>query len=86
MHRALTIPELVHEIFSHVDTSDLASSVSIVCKQWSDISTEIIWHKLDDLMPLLRLIGETEVNACPEQGRGHFSCVSLLPISTLRLN
>ncbi|KAK0433957.1 hypothetical protein EV421DRAFT_1360492 [Armillaria borealis] len=74
MHRALTIPELVHEIFSHVGTSDLASSVSIVCKQWSDISTDIIWRKLDDLQPLLRLIGEIEVNACPERGRGHFSC------------
>ncbi|KAK0217583.1 hypothetical protein EDD85DRAFT_362707 [Armillaria nabsnona] len=74
MHRALTIPELVHEIFSHVNTSDLASSVSIVCKQWSDISTDIIWRKLDDFQPLLRLIGETEVNACPEWGRGHLSC------------
>ncbi|KAK0233887.1 hypothetical protein IW262DRAFT_119008 [Armillaria fumosa] len=74
MHRALTIPELIHEIFSHVNTSDLASSVSIVCKRWSDISTEIIWRKLDDLQPLLRLIGETEVNACPERGRRYRSC------------
>lgn len=70
MHRALTIPELIHEIFSYVTTSVLASSVSIVCKQWSDISTEIIWRKLDDLTPLLRLIGEIEVNPYP----GHLSC------------
>ncbi|PBK76530.1 hypothetical protein ARMSODRAFT_1011772 [Armillaria solidipes] len=74
MHRALTIPELIHEIFSHVSTRDLASSVSVVCKQWSDISTEIIWRKLDDLRPLLRLIGEIEVNPYIERGRGRFSC------------
>ncbi|PBL00307.1 hypothetical protein ARMGADRAFT_1006525 [Armillaria gallica] len=60
MHRALTIPELQHEIFQHVSKEDLGYSVSIVCKRWVDASVRIIWRTLYDLTPLLRLIGEIE--------------------------
>ncbi|SJL15673.1 uncharacterized protein ARMOST_19177 [Armillaria ostoyae] len=60
MHHALTIPELLHEIFHHVSNEDLRHNVSTVCKRWVDVSVRIIWHTLHDLTPLLRLIGEIE--------------------------
>ncbi len=60
MHHALTIPELLHEIFQHVGNEDLGRNVSTVCKRWVDVSVRIVWRTLYDLTPLLRLIGEIE--------------------------
>ncbi|PBK76531.1 hypothetical protein ARMSODRAFT_1078649 [Armillaria solidipes] len=60
MHHALTIPELLHEIFQHVSDEDLGRNVSTVCKQWVDVSVRIVWRTLYDLTPLLRLVGEIE--------------------------
>lgn len=60
MHHALTIPELLYEIFQHVSNEDLGRNVSTVCKQWVDVSVRIVWRTLYDLTPLLRLIGEIE--------------------------
>ncbi|KAK0466236.1 uncharacterized protein EV420DRAFT_817267 [Desarmillaria tabescens] len=67
MHHALTIPELIHKILLHVSPSVLAFGVNTVSKLWSDVSAEIIWYKLDDLRPLLRLIGEIKLNDHPER-------------------
>ncbi|SJL15672.1 uncharacterized protein ARMOST_19176 [Armillaria ostoyae] len=61
MHHALLIPELVHEILQHVSKKDLGCHVSTVCKRWFDVSAKIIWRTLHDLTPLLRLIGEIEM-------------------------
>lgn len=78
MHHALLIPELVHEILRHVGKKDLGCHVSSVCKGWSDVSAKIIWHTLHDLTPLLRLIGEIEME---DDGNAFVDiCVRLLSL------
>ncbi len=51
---------------------------SSVCKGWSDVSAKIIWHTLHDLTPLLRLIGEIEME---DDGNAFVDiCVRLLSL------
>jgi hypothetical protein len=54
-HRVLFIPELLGIILSFVDEDDYVS-IACVCKQWSEITLDVIWREVDDLSRLLSLL------------------------------
>lgn len=54
-HRVLFIPELLGIILSFMDEDDHVNN-ACVCKQWSDITLDIIWREVDGLSRLLTLL------------------------------
>ncbi|KAE9393371.1 hypothetical protein BT96DRAFT_1023052 [Gymnopus androsaceus JB14] len=59
MHHCLCIPEILHIIFSLCNCPTNAAT-AVVCKQWSEESLNVLWYRVDELKPLLRLFGELE--------------------------
>ncbi|KIK61981.1 hypothetical protein GYMLUDRAFT_84653 [Collybiopsis luxurians FD-317 M1] len=58
MHQALRIPEVLREILTRCDDHTNSSAVR-VCKLWSDISLDVLWHDIS-LRPVVRLFGELQ--------------------------
>ncbi|KAG1772489.1 hypothetical protein EV702DRAFT_1033633 [Suillus placidus] len=54
-HRVLFIPELLGIILGFVGEDDYVSNAR-VCKQWSEVTLDIIWREVDDLSRLLTLL------------------------------
>lgn len=61
MGRALGIPELLQIIFQNSDDSVRATAAR-VNRTWSHTALDVLWYKLTRLSPLLRLLGELEIN------------------------
>ncbi|KAG5634419.1 hypothetical protein H0H81_002053 [Sphagnurus paluster] len=58
-HPALTLPELLENIFENADRPSNASNV-LVCKQWSLICLPVLWYEISgiaDFVRLARLLG-----------------------------
>ncbi|KAG1857028.1 hypothetical protein DFJ58DRAFT_727051 [Suillus subalutaceus] len=76
-HRVLFIPELLGIIFSFVDEDDHVNN-ACVCKEWSEITLDIIWREVDDLSRLLALLRPYKMKGrssmdCQTQGTGQDS-------------
>ncbi|OJA11880.1 hypothetical protein AZE42_10384 [Rhizopogon vesiculosus] len=54
-HTVLLIPELLEKIFSFVGRDDNVIN-ACVCKQWSEITLDLVWKELKSLPQLLRLL------------------------------
>jgi len=55
MHRALSIVELIIEVFHHLENVAEAKATT-VCKTWSEIALDSIWFDLRDQYPLFRVL------------------------------
>ncbi|KAL5513864.1 hypothetical protein ACEPAG_2625 [Sanghuangporus baumii] len=55
MDCVLQIPELLRLIFAHLSSS-YQLRCALVCKGWSEIALDVLWCKLDDPLPLFRLL------------------------------
>ncbi|KAF5343574.1 hypothetical protein D9758_012978 [Tetrapyrgos nigripes] len=55
MHPLLQIIELLHLIFGHLDKEDQAVCAQ-VCKNWSEIALDILWHTVDNLPAFANLL------------------------------
>ncbi|KAG1764421.1 hypothetical protein EDD22DRAFT_883407 [Suillus occidentalis] len=73
LHRVLFIPELLGIILSFVDEDDYVN-IACVCKQWSEITLDVIWREVDDLSRLLSLLR-------PYKIRGRYNLFDGLPDS-----
>ncbi|KAI0643505.1 hypothetical protein C8Q79DRAFT_184910 [Trametes meyenii] len=65
--RVLAIPEILELVFSFLEAKDNARCAR-VCKGWSDIALDTLWHEVDNLRRLFGLLApvETAVDATPE--------------------
>ncbi|KAK7456436.1 hypothetical protein VKT23_010684 [Stygiomarasmius scandens] len=55
MHTVLRIPELLHFIFEQSSRKDNIQN-ALVCKQWSEIALDVVWHDVDSLAALFNLL------------------------------
>lgn len=53
--RPIYIAEVLTLILSFLDDRSLARSAR-VCKQWTDVALDILWHTITDLRSLLSLL------------------------------
>ncbi|KAK7456435.1 hypothetical protein VKT23_010683 [Stygiomarasmius scandens] len=51
MHRVLCIPELLRIVFEFSKDASNAQC-ALVCKQWSEIALDVLWHDVNDLRTL----------------------------------
>lgn len=58
MHPALSIPEILAQIFVCLDKKSNVAT-ALVCKQWSDIALDEVWReaRLDQLFDALTKLG-----------------------------
>lgn len=49
------IAEVLALVFSHLDNRSIARAAR-VCKQWSDVALDTLWHVVTDFKPLLSLL------------------------------
>jgi len=52
----LSIPELLHNTFSFMNTKENAINAR-VCKQWSEVALDLIWREVTSLPQLSNLLG-----------------------------
>ena len=52
----LSIPELLHNTFSFMNTNENAINAR-VCKQWSEVALDLIWREVINLPQLSDLLG-----------------------------
>ncbi|KAE9392001.1 hypothetical protein BT96DRAFT_1058818 [Gymnopus androsaceus JB14] len=55
----LQIPEVLENILSHCDAKSNQKNV-LVCKLWSEVALDVLWHKVDDLERFLELFGKLD--------------------------
>ncbi|KAK0445881.1 hypothetical protein EV421DRAFT_2034357 [Armillaria borealis] len=61
MHRIFTIPELVTAIITELAwMQPLVHGPLTVCKLWADIVMDLIWHDINDLRTIFRLLAPEE--------------------------
>lgn len=63
MHLALTIPELLQNIFVHLEKPSNARNL-LVCGQWATVCKGVLWRNIDtlaDFYTLIRLLGPLEI-------------------------
>lgn len=53
--RVLSIPELLHIIFSFGTRASNASN-ALVCRKWHEVALDYVWMEVDDLYYLLQLL------------------------------
>ncbi|KAG9031054.1 hypothetical protein FRB95_003219 [Tulasnella sp. JGI-2019a] len=56
---ALKIPEILKEVLLLSERPERATSAR-VCRAWSSIAIDVLWHHLDSIFPLLELIAPLE--------------------------
>ncbi len=78
MHRLFTIPELVNAIIRELAwMQPLVHGPLTVCKLWADIIMDWIWHDVNDLRAIFRLLAPVEEQASDdEDGFYDLQCVS----------
>ncbi|THU88239.1 hypothetical protein K435DRAFT_969562 [Dendrothele bispora CBS 962.96] len=64
MHATLHIPELLRSIFENSSRKDNIQN-ALVCKQWSDISLDVVWHDvhMHDLPAFFNLLAPVKLNS-----------------------
>ncbi|KAG8923528.1 hypothetical protein FRC01_012661 [Tulasnella sp. 417] len=55
MHRAISIPEIVHMIFSEASRGSLRNA-ALTCTQWKEPALDQLWRVLDSVFPLLWIL------------------------------
>ncbi|KAG9020495.1 hypothetical protein FRB95_004147, partial [Tulasnella sp. JGI-2019a] len=58
--RALDIPEILSQVLDLTGECDKVAS-ALVCQTWSSVALDAIWKGLNNLVPLLYLIGDLTV-------------------------
>ncbi|THU76566.1 hypothetical protein K435DRAFT_846558, partial [Dendrothele bispora CBS 962.96] len=66
MHEVLRIPEILCIILRSLSRSHLSHCAS-VCKQWSNVSLDIMWHEVDDLRAFFNLLAPVGVESGRER-------------------
>ena len=78
-HRVLAIPELLNLILGYGERP-MHYNCTFVCKQWSSVSLDRLWFKVEDLKALLEIL-------CPmEQYMQRWVCYQLLSLSLCLVN
>ncbi|KAG8983086.1 hypothetical protein FRB93_007677 [Tulasnella sp. JGI-2019a] len=57
--RALDIPEILSQVLDLVGDGDKVAS-ALVCRTWNSVALDAIWRDVNDLVQLLRLIGDVK--------------------------
>lgn len=67
MHSVLSLPELLDFIFSSLDRKSNANNAS-VCRIWSEPALNHIWHDVEKVEVLLRLLGTLNTEKKQDSG------------------
>lgn len=54
---AVLIPEILSNVFSTLEASDLYSA-TLVCLSWSELCLNELWKDMDSVLPLLKVLEE----------------------------